>query len=482
MQLFLFISFSLAQDWPTFRGDPLHTGFSANTTDTLLATLAWKFQTGGAIHASPVVSDGRVFVASTDNRVYALDAGNGNQLWQQQLGQWIESTPVVSQGKVIIAAMDHRVYALDASTGRIDWIFQTESWLEASPVAVNGLVFIAGLDGYLYAIDVQTGQQQWRFDAGASIFSSPALDAGVLYFGVQDALFAVDINGALRWKSPTGNGTIIESAPAIHEGRVIVTTIDNGVAYYERTGSFGSFENKVQAFDAAMGALQWTYTTEPYGLMHGSPAIAYGRVFAATDRGRLHVIDVSNGNRLWQTDMPDSGATWASPAVAAGVVYVATYKGHLYGFGVESGSLVGTFSLSLPGDYFHASPAIFNNSLFCAGSDGTLYALVRSIPAAVHVPAGVRPREFALLQNHPNPVFNSSPKSTTKIAFQLAHNSRVTLKIFNVLGQEVVELLNENRAAGFHQVKFDASGLPRGVYLYQLKADDWMAARKMVVR
>lgn len=480
-QLFLFFSFSSAQEWSTFRGDALHTGFSPSTTDTLLAAEAWKFQTNGAIHASPVVSNGRVIVASTDNQVYALDARNGNLIWQQQLGQWIESTPVVSQGKVIVAAMDHNVYGLDESTGRIDWIFETESWLEASPVAGDGLVYIAGLDGYLYGIDVQTGQERWRFDVGTSIFSSPALADGVLYFGVQDNLFAVDTSGGLRWKSPTGNGRIIQSAPSVHDGNVIVTTIDNGVAYHDSSGQFGSLENQILAFDAASGVRRWAYTTEPYGLNHSSPAIAYGRIFVVTDRGRLHVLDPNSGNQVWQIDTPDSGATWASPAVAANIIYVATYKGHLYGFDTDSGNLIGAFSLPSPGDYFHASPAISGNHLFCSGSDGMLYALSSSPATTVHAPGDVQPRQFMLSQNHPNPVFNSSSKSITQIAFQLSHDDQVVLKLYNLLGQEVAVLLNEPRPAGSYQVEFNANTLPSGIYLYQLKAGERSAARKMIV-
>jgi outer membrane protein assembly factor BamB len=477
-----FLSSSSAQDWPTFRGNALHTGFSPITTDTLLSTVAWKLQTGGAIHASPVVSNGRVFVASTDNHVYALDARNGNLIWRQQLGQWIESTPVVSQGKVIIAAMDHKVYALDESTGRIDWIFATASWLEASPVAGEGLVFIAGLDGYLYALEVQTGRERWRFNVHTSIFSSPALAAGVLYFGVQDTLYAVDTGGRLQWKSPTGNGTIIESAPAVHDGNVIVSTIDNGVAYHQRTGQHGSFDNQILTFDTATGSPRWTYTVEPYGLMHSSPAIAYGRIFMATDRGRLYALDLLSGNQIWQIDTPDSGAVWASPAVAAGVVYVATYKGHLYGFSAESGILIDAFSLPSAGSYFHASPAISGNHLYGAGSDGMLYALAPSTPSAVQAPVETPPGQFTLAQNHPNPVLAFSSNPATKIAFQLPRDSHVVLKVYNLLGAEVAILLNERRSAGLHQVEFDASKLPSGLYLYQLKAGKWGAVRKMVVR
>jgi len=80
----------------------------------------------------------------------------------------------------------------------------------------------------------------------------------------------------------------------------------------------------------------------------------------------------------------------------------------------------------------------------------------------VDVPA---PAIFALDQNYPNP-FNPS----TKIEFRLAVDSKVSMTVFNVLGQEVASLLNGNLVAGSHQVNFDASLLNSGVYMYRIEA------------
>jgi hypothetical protein len=90
---------------------------------------------------------------------------------------------------------------------------------------------------------------------------------------------------------------------------------------------------------------------------------------------------------------------------------------------------------------------------------------------------GVLPSSFALYQNYPNP-FNP----TTSIQFDLARSSSVTLSVFNVLGQEVAVLLNnEVQSAGTHVMNFDASNLSSGVYLYTLKADGITQTRKMIV-
>ncbi|MBE0539670.1 MAG: T9SS type A sorting domain-containing protein [Ignavibacterium sp.] len=84
--------------------------------------------------------------------------------------------------------------------------------------------------------------------------------------------------------------------------------------------------------------------------------------------------------------------------------------------------------------------------------------------------------EFALSQNYPNP-FNPS----TKISWQSPVGSWQTLKIFDVLGNEVVALVNEYREAGKYETEFNAEKLPSGVYYYQLRAGDYVQTKKMLL-
>jgi hypothetical protein len=91
------------------------------------------------------------------------------------------------------------------------------------------------------------------------------------------------------------------------------------------------------------------------------------------------------------------------------------------------------------------------------------------------------PREFALEQNYPNP-FNPS----TKINFSLAADSKVTLKVYDLLGQEVVTLVNGELAAGEQEVTFNAAALNSGVYFYRINAEgangrNFTSVKKMIL-
>ncbi|HEY9165244.1 MAG TPA: choice-of-anchor D domain-containing protein [Candidatus Kryptonia bacterium] len=86
------------------------------------------------------------------------------------------------------------------------------------------------------------------------------------------------------------------------------------------------------------------------------------------------------------------------------------------------------------------------------------------------------PASYGLSQNYPNP-FNP----TTVINYQLPMNSHVTLRVYDVLGREVVTLVNENESAGYKSVNFNASNLPSGVYFYRIQAGTYSATKKLLL-
>ncbi|MCL6099994.1 MAG: T9SS type A sorting domain-containing protein [Bacteroidetes bacterium] len=94
------------------------------------------------------------------------------------------------------------------------------------------------------------------------------------------------------------------------------------------------------------------------------------------------------------------------------------------------------------------------------------------------------PKEFLLYQNYPNP-FNPEtsisytiPNVETRRGESLQH---VKLRVYDVLGREAATLIDEEKAAGKYEIKFDASKLPSGIYFYTLKAGDYLQARKMLL-
>jgi hypothetical protein len=88
----------------------------------------------------------------------------------------------------------------------------------------------------------------------------------------------------------------------------------------------------------------------------------------------------------------------------------------------------------------------------------------------------VVPTQFELSQNYPNP-FNPS----TKIAYTLPIDSKVSIKVYDMLGNEVATLENDEKEAGYYEINFDAKGFASGVYFYNISAGAYNSTKKMVL-
>jgi hypothetical protein len=85
------------------------------------------------------------------------------------------------------------------------------------------------------------------------------------------------------------------------------------------------------------------------------------------------------------------------------------------------------------------------------------------------------PTDYSI-SNYPNP-FNP----TTTISYQLPQDGFVTLKVYDILGKEVATLVNENKNAGYYNVTFDASKLTSGIYIYRIRANNYVQSKKMML-
>ncbi|MDP3829944.1 MAG: T9SS type A sorting domain-containing protein [Ignavibacteriaceae bacterium] len=88
----------------------------------------------------------------------------------------------------------------------------------------------------------------------------------------------------------------------------------------------------------------------------------------------------------------------------------------------------------------------------------------------------INPETYALYQNYPNP-FNPA----TVIKYQIPQDGIVSLKVYDILGKEVRILVSEHKSKGRYEVNFNASNLASGIYIYQLKVNDFSSNKKMML-
>lgn len=123
----------------------------------------------------------------------------------------------------------------------------------------------------------------------------------------------------------------------------------------------------------------------------------------------------------------------------------------------------------------------FIDDLFVISSDNFSYRLKQldydgSFSYSDEIEVDLNPTFFELFQNYPNP-FNP----TTSIEYSISNSLFVTLKIYDVLGNEVLTLVNKEMHTGNYKVEFNASGLPSGVYFYSLQAGEFFDVKNMIL-
>jgi len=132
----------------------------------------------------------------------------------------------------------------------------------------------------------------------------------------------------------------------------------------------------------------------------------------------------------------------------------------------------------LSGDKIKFRATITDTSLFynVAHYPDTGWVVVNVLPPTVSVENGNLPGDFELLQNYPNP-FNP----ITTISYQIPEPAFVIIKVFDVLGNEIATLVNEEKIAGSYEAEFDGSGLTSGIYYYRITAREFSQTRKMIL-
>jgi outer membrane protein assembly factor BamB len=307
--------------WPTYRFDAKRTGYSPESRLRPPFARAWTAAAGSLVEFPPVLSEGRLFVATHEGRLLALDARNGRPAWTRNLGRCTASSPAVAGGVLYVALMyappcgvsDSRdggfVLALRARDGRVLWRFRS-GVTESSPLVVGGILYFGSWGGRLSALDAATGRLVWSYQTGDDIKASAAYADGTIYVGSYDGrLYALDARtGRRRWVAGVRPRLAAEgnfyATPAVAYGRVFV----------------GATDGLVYAFGARSGRLLWATATRGY--VYSSAALWKSSVIVGSYDGRLYALDAGTGRVRWTyaAGAPISGA----PTVVAGLIYFST--------------------------------------------------------------------------------------------------------------------------------------------------------------
>src|SRR5215813_5634145 len=178
------------QNWLTYSGNYAGHRFSmldqVNTTTARSLVVKWVYQTGGTgkFETTPLVVDGILYATGQDDRAFALDARTGRPIWLYQRQLPADIRPCcgrVNRGlamlgdKVFMATLDAHVLALDTRTGNVIWDIAAADYKKGysftlAPLAVKDMVIVGvsggeyGIRGFIDAYDPDSGKRKWRFN------------------------------------------------------------------------------------------------------------------------------------------------------------------------------------------------------------------------------------------------------------------------------------------------------------------------------
>ncbi len=398
-----FVLLTAGCDWTMYRYNAAHTGYNNTENKISVnnvANLTTKFVApdGGLDEDSSATVVNGVVYAGTDNGLYVFDANGVTNcsgtphtcapLWQSAPGQLGPgAAPAVANGMVYFSSENDTLAAYDANgvancsgTPKMcSPLWSANMGIgtsNSSPTVVNGILFIG-----IYAFDANgvtncSGTPTicnplWTISDGGGPGSSPAVANGIVYFGGGDALDAYDANGVTncsgtpKFCSPLWSaGSDPFGSPAVANGIVYTDTLNGLTAFNAATGAqlwqvgvhcvyctsspavakgvvyiAGGSTERLYAYNATTGALQWTFRAKDY--IESSPSVANGVVYIGSFDSHIYAFDAAGSvgcsgtpktcTPLWNFD---TGSTvFSAPTLANGVVYIGSSSG-LYAFGL----------------------------------------------------------------------------------------------------------------------------------------------------
>ncbi len=317
--------------------------------------------------------------------------------------------------------------------------------IKISP-ANNGVIYAVtgrASNGALLTVDQNTGSGNLIGATGFTVLRAAAVrpSNGEIYGAVEGSNATI----LVRIDAQTGE-TLTSATVPIADIRAITFDVNDDLY----GGTFGT--GNLYRLNPATGEATLIANTGLRTLSGLAINLVDGKLWGATIPGDLNTIDKSTGaaTLVGRTGLRTTGGLAFD---AAGKLF------GLAGFGAND-----------VGELAQINTATAAGTTIGSTGFRNVYALAIRGAVAVRVddrPTASLPDKFALHQNYPNP-FNPS----TTIHFALPRQSFVTLKIYNLSGEEVATLVEKNLAAGFHQVNWAAGELSSGVYFYRLQASD----------
>ena len=429
------------------------------------STPFWEFNTSTLGYRNYIASsDTGIVAVGAYLNFYLFDKNSNTPLFNFDLTTLPDTgtagpTGITSNGGFFVATANRNdtstIFGFNKSSNISVWKFRVPTAIQGVKISGNDSLVIVNTYSYYWVLNTFTGAIRYS---------------------------AASTGGTQTNQCISGNGNII--AIINYMGQVKVYQW-NGSTYnflWQYQEPTGTYYNWISAIDVS----------------YDGNYIAAGTlifVTSSTYDGRIRYFKVSNGSvPLWSyTGMLDE-VSWVAFSKNGKILTASSWgdinelKADFVVFKTSQNVNIPIFALNKPGSPYACSVSNDGTTAIVGGKavnarafgyGGTFYnVFIDTATGNVSVGniSGNIPNEYKLEQNYPNP-FNP----TTNIKYQIPNNSFVTLKVYNILGKEITTLVNEEKKAGYYEVKFSNNQLPGGVYFYRLQTNGFTDTKKLIL-
>jgi outer membrane protein assembly factor BamB len=347
---------------------------------SLLAVILGACSSGRRVLAtgwSGITTREDVVYFSYGPHAFAVNLDNGSQRWQFPLEPIknldFYATPVFAdeESQLILASYFDAVYSVDPATGLENWSFSiaddnpnTKTRFIAAPLATKDTIYAPASNKILYALDFD-GALKWKFETEEPIWASPVESAtcGCIYLASMDHhLYALDPeDGKLLWKSEDLGGPIVSKPVVSETGLVLVST----------------FGEEVIALNEESQEVVWRFQTADWAW--ANPVIDNEQVYASDISGQFYALDLATGELIWQVQ--PGGEIVSPPLVKDDLIYISTTLKNDSNLVVISSE--GVVQRNLPiENKLYASPATNGDKILLAPSEAKYYLLALNMNGA----------------------------------------------------------------------------------------------------
>ena len=294
---------------------------------------------------SPAHADGRLYAASIDGSIEAIDAATGRTLWSRSVGErngmlWRRTDntvrwsggPSVAGDLLVVGGLDGQVHALSAADGAARWNIQLSSEIITAPAIADGVVVVRTNDGRVVGLDANDGSRKWASDQSVPPLSlrgnsAPLIANGVVYDGFDNGrVVAIRLDdGAELWTQTLASG----------EGRTEVerlADVDGDIATDGATLYAAGYRGQVAALALESGRPLWQRDLSSYA----GVAVGDSAVVVVDSDGNVWAFDRSTGANLWKQDQLKH--RWLSaPAIQGNYVVVGDFEGYVHWLTLDEG-------------------------------------------------------------------------------------------------------------------------------------------------